>query len=140
MRFKFTQISSVPGKDFGLSGMLLRLLAKRLDELHKEIGFFKDKFEGEEFSIVFIISASLNDAVEARGPTYLRKKKTTEFAIYIPYKDVADFNEKVAYVLTLLGQGIVNVFDRYAADHAGIEEVIREVVFDVQADPGRYQY
>jgi len=141
MNIYFGQISSVPGADFGLSGMLLKLLRERLDGLHKEIKFFKDKFKGEEFSIVFIISATRDKtSVEAKGPAYLRKKKEIEFAVYIPYKEITDFNEKVAYVLNHLTQGIISVLNRYETDSTGIEETIREVVRIVQADPDAFQY
>ena len=139
MKFSFGQIYPEVGARFSLPGTLLTLLRSRLDELQKEIKHFKNKFPEDDFSIVFIISATRKkDRVEAKGPTYLHKRREIEFAVHIPYKEMPEFDEKISYVLNQIAEGIISVLNKYKTDSSGIKEVIQDVVRIVQQNPDKY--
>ena len=141
MKFDFSQIYPEIDTDFDLSGMLLELLCERLDSLQKEINHYNKKFQGDDYSIVFIISATRNKvSLETKGPRFLRKSREVEFALHIPYKEIKDFDAKVSYVLNHIAQGIIFVLKKYESDPTGIEETIQDVIKTVRNSGEKYRY
>jgi hypothetical protein len=141
MKIEFGQIYVEVGTSFELSSMLLRLMRTLLDELHKEIPHFAKIFKTADFKLVFIITATRNaSTLTVRGPTILRKNPAAEFALHIPFKQTADFCEKMDYLLPYLGAGVKQVLEKYKVDSTGVDEAIAQVHKEVCSQPLEYQY
>jgi hypothetical protein len=141
MKCDFTQIYAEVGAAFSLSHMLLNPLQQRLDALGKDIPFLAEKLKAEDFVINYIISAKRAiDATYIMGPTYLRKRARVEFSIFIPYRDIADFGERIDYVLGEVAKGIKLVFDKYGVDSSGVDECAQDMIALAKQSPLDYQY
>ncbi|WP_010504042.1 hypothetical protein [Paenibacillus elgii] len=142
MNIDFTQLYYEPGTRFdSITPMILDLLYERLDALKVSIPHFEEKLKDENYSLVFIISATKEKTtLEVRGPNILRKSKDVEFALHIPYKEVVNFTDQVAYVLDFIAEGIVWVFEKYAISSSGVAEAVESVARTVQENPEAFQY
>jgi hypothetical protein len=141
MKFDFAQLYSEIGTDFNLSGMLLKPMRAKLDALGRSIPVLAEKLQADDFVIDFMISAR-RAARETTigGPRYLRKRQRVEFSILIPFRDIADFGERVDYVLGQVALGIKLVFDKYGVDNGGVDACAQEMIALAKADPKAYQY
>jgi len=136
MNIEFGQIYVELNADFDLPSLLLKRLREELDALGKEISHFNTIFKNSDFKLVFIISATRKtDELNIKGPTLVRKKPAAEFVIYIPYKEIVDFVDKVSYVLPYVAKGVVFVLNKYKKDSSGVEDVVRNVIVAVRDEP-----
>ena len=141
MRIEFTQIYSEPGVSFNLPGPLLGAISDNLDGLEKNIEDLAAKFEGEDFELVFIISASRKlKALEIKGPNIRRKAHEVEFSLFIPWRAMANFAEKVEYILPKIAEGVCEVFGRYGVGTSGVHAAIQKVLQRAKQSPDQFQY
>ncbi len=139
MKFSFGQIYPEVNTDYDVTSKLLHLLCNKLNNLNKEIKHFNKVFEGEDYSLVLIISATRNkDILEVKGPIVLKKRKEVEFALHIPYRELPNRFEETLYVLNNIYQSIVFVFNKYKADLSGLEENIDQVINAVKTSPSQF--
>ena len=141
MKCDFNQIYAEIGADFNLSHMLLRPLRVKLDALGKDIPFLAEKLKAEDFVIDYVISSKRAiDATYIMGPTYLRKRQRVEFSIFIPYREIADFGERIEYALGQVAVGIKLVFEKYGVDSSGVDECVKEMIALAKQSPKDYEY
>ncbi|MCY1013076.1 hypothetical protein OV079_47605 [Nannocystis pusilla] len=138
MRIALTQISPEAGVSFGLSGSVLELVRDQLNALRKNIPHFAKIFGEEDYKIVFIITATRKlDSLSVKGPNILKRHKSAEFSLWIPYKSL-DFSDRVAYILPQISSGIIEIFRRYKADEHGIASVVQQAVEIALKRPEKY--
>lgn len=141
MKCNFTQIYAEVGAAYSLSHMLLNPLQQRLDALGKYIPLLGDKLKSDDFVLNFIISATRkNDSMYTKGPSFLPKRKRVEFSIFIPYREIIDFGERIEYVLGQLANGIKAVLEKYEVDTSGVDECVQELIVLAKQSPLDYQY
>lgn len=129
MKINFSQLYAEVGVSFSPPIEVLRVLNKKVNSLNKEIPFFKKKFNDEDFTLGIVISATRkNDVFEVKGPTYFKKSKTVDFVLFIPYQDNITMAEEVPYILSHVGEGLAQIFEKYKADGSGIRESIQSVI------------
>lgn len=141
MNIYFSQIY-LEGEDttFAVTNTLIHRLSQRLDVLNKKINHYDKLFKGEDFSVVFVISATRKkNTLEVKGPTTYSKDKETSFSLFIPYQEISSFIEQMNYVLDYIAEGIIFVFNKYKTDPSGVKEAIEEVKKLIAADPEKYQ-
>lgn len=140
MKISFTQIYVELNTSFDLSGGLLQLLAGQLNLLKKEISALQKKFEGKDFTLAFIITATRqSDDVQVKGPTWVRRMSRVEFAVYVPAREFSIFEEKIEYVLAKLAQGVIATFERYGSDSVGMQDVFAKVAVEARGNPALYR-
>lgn len=121
--------------------MLLNPLQLRLDVLDKNIPFLVEKLKAEDFVIDYVISSKRAiSATYIMGPTYLRKRQRVEFSIFIPFRDIVDFGERIEYALEQVAVGIKLVFAKYGVGSDGIAECAQEVIALAKKNPKAYEY
>ncbi len=141
MKYDFTQIYAEVGVSFKLSHMLLNPLLAKLESLGKEIPFLAEKVKAEDFVLDFIISSKRGiDATYIMGPNYLRKRARVEFSIFVPYRQIADFGERIDYVLGQVAVGIKMVFDKYGVDSSGVDGCAQQMIALARKSPKDYEY
>jgi hypothetical protein len=141
MRIEFTQIYAEPGASFNLPGPLLGAISKGLDDLRKNIEQLSSKFGEGGFELVLIISASSKlDALEIKGPNIRRKASEVEFSFFMPWRETANFAQKVEYVLPMIGEGVCGVLERYGVGSDGVDAVIQGVLREAKTSPDKFQY
>lgn len=140
MNIEFGQIYVELNTDFDLPSFLLKKLREELDSLGKDISHFNAIFKHSDFKLVFIISATRkNDELNVKGPTLVRKNPAAEFVIFIPYKEIVEFVDKVSYVLPYVAEGVAFVFNKYKEDSSGVEDAVHKVIAAVNNDPEAFQ-
>ena len=140
MKSQFTQIYAEVGVAFDLPHLLLKALRAKLDALGKTVPVFAKRFKTDDFVIDYIISATRRSGdLHVKGPGFLRKRPRVEFSIFIPYVEIADHGERMAYVLDQVGAGIREVLERYGVDSSGVEDCVREMIALVQSGSQDYQ-
>ncbi len=139
MNIEFGQIYVELDTDFDLPSLLLKRLREELDVLGKEISHFNRIFKNADFKLVFIISATRKtDELNIKGPNLVRKKPAAEFVIFIPYKEIVDFVDKVSYALPYVAKGVIFVFNKYKTDSSGVEDIVRNVIVEVRDEPEKF--
>lgn len=139
MKIRFGQIYPEIGVSFKFTNTVLNALREKLDGLGRVFGHYRKLFDVEDFSVVFIISATTkHDALVVKGPTTLPKRKEVEFVLHIPYQAAASFADQMAYALDFVGEGIGIVFDKYKTDSSGVGEIVAELKDSIRDDPDKY--
>ncbi|CNC63846.1 Uncharacterised protein [Yersinia pseudotuberculosis] len=139
MNIQFSQIYAEVDTSYDITNTVLTPLRHYLVMLNKNIMHYNKLFNADDYSIVFIISATRNDKELVKGPTTLSKKKKVEFVIFIPYKELKTFAEQMSYVLDYIAEGIIFVFNKYKTDPSGVKEAVEEVKKMIMDDPDKYQ-
>lgn len=141
MKCGFMQIYAEVGARYRLSHMLLNPLQQKIDALGKNIPFLAEKLKADDFEITYIISATRKaDDMYIKGPTFLYKSRCVEFVIFVPYREIADFGERIEFVLDHVGAGIKRIFEKYGIDSAGVERCMEEMILLAKQRPLDYQY
>ena len=142
MKIAFSQLYVEPGASFKrLDGPLLGAMRAALDGLGKNIDQLSSKFAGEDFELVFVLSARSDlDSLEIKGPNIRRKAQAVEFSLFLPWQKATDFKEEIEYVLPKISEGIVSVLTRYEVDASGVDAAIRNVLREARVDPKKFQF
>ena len=141
MKCDFTQIYAEIGAAYSSSHMLLNPLQQKLDALGKNIPFLAEKLKADDFEINYIISATRKfDSMYTKGPLFLHKRKRVEFAIFVPYREIADFGDRIGFVLRQVAAGIKAILEKYSIDNSGVDGCVEEIIALVKQRPLDYQY
>ncbi|WP_083214539.1 MULTISPECIES: hypothetical protein [Burkholderia cepacia complex] len=139
MKISFGQIYPEVGASFDFTNTVLAELNDGINSLKGSFSHYAKLFSGDDFSVVFIISATKkSDALSVKGPTTLAKKKRVEFVLHIPYKQFESFSDQMDYALNFIGCGIKSTFDKYNSDSSGVVEIINRTKDVIRADPDKY--
>ncbi|XLZ70880.1 hypothetical protein ABT364_02650 [Massilia sp. SR12] len=134
------QIYAEVGASYDLSHKLLKPLLQRLNALGKNIPFLAEKLKVIDFEITYIISATRKtDNMYTKGPTFSRKRSCVEFVIFVPYREIADFSERIEFVIDHVGAGIKCIFEKYGIDSVGVDRCVEEVISLAKQRPLEYQ-
>ncbi|WP_175691756.1 hypothetical protein [Burkholderia anthina] len=100
MEIGFGQIYPEVGAFFDFTNTVLVELNEGINSLKISFAHYIKLFSSDEFSVVFIISATKkSDALSVKGPTTLMKKKRVEFVLHIPYRKFESFSDQMDYAL-----------------------------------------
>lgn len=140
MKCKFMQIYAEVGASYDLSHKLLKPLLQKLNALGKNIPFLAEKLNAIDFEITYIISATRKaENMYIKGPTFLRKRNSVEFVIFVPYREIADFAERMEFVLSNVEAGIKGILEKYDVDNVGVDRCIEEMKLLAKQRPLEYQ-
>ncbi len=141
MKIYFSQIY-LEGEDttFLVTNTLIHRLSNQLDKLNKKINHYEKLFKTDDFSMIFVISATRkNEVLTVKGPTTKSKNKEIYFSLFIPYQEVNSFTEQTSYVLDYIVEGIISVLNKYKTDPSGVKEAVEAVKKMIMDDPEKYQ-
>ncbi|MBD9359191.1 hypothetical protein [Methylomonas fluvii] len=114
---------------YKIPSFLMKELRKRLNSLNKEIIPFKDIFNGQDFELGIVISATCEkDKPLVMGPTFFNRYNRVDFVFHIPYKKLDSSYDEFSYVVENLRCGLVSIFDKYSGDSSGVNEVLRSIL------------
>lgn len=134
MDIDFTQIYLESDAVYALPVAYLRKLKSFLNRQSLKIGFFKKKFDWDNYecTLVFMISATRkSDVLEIKGPSYHKKGRAVEFAIYIPYRDFSDEHQKFIYVARYLRQAAIEILHKYKTDSTQLAGLYDEFILQL---------
>ncbi|WP_249744642.1 hypothetical protein [Burkholderia pyrrocinia] len=139
MKISFGQIYPEVGVSFDFTNTVLAELNEGINSLEGSFAHYVKLFSGDDFSVVFIISATKkSDILSVKGPTTLAKKKRVEFVLHIPYKQFESFLDQMDYALNFIECGVKSTFDRYNSDSSGVAEMVSRTKDAIRADPDKY--
>ena len=122
MTIYLTQIYVEAGANFPLSHHFQLLAGKLLTDAFCLPPPFVAKY-GSDFALVLRMSAKSSlQVVEIVGPTVFKRDKTVEFTIFIPFRKVPFDKTVFREVITLLMEGINQVFIRIGVGNEEITE------------------
>lgn len=141
MKINFSAIYPEVDTSFSLHHALMKQLVRKLNDLNMTIDFFNKKFDGNDFTLAIIISATRkkND-LEIKGPALLKKDKSAEFAFYIPYIEIVNYSDQVIYVLSNVESGLLYILEKYNTDSSAIREVFNQVSTEFKSNINKYTY
>lgn len=140
MKIEFGQIYPEVNISFNLSSDFLRLLMNSLDKLDLKLPYYERKYNGSEYKLVIIISASRKiSEIQVKGPITLRKRPEIEFAFHIPYVETESFEQKIEYISNQICLGMINILEKYKAPCLELEKAIYEVVEIVSTSSEKYK-
>jgi hypothetical protein len=140
MNISFGQIYPEIDTDFSLTNTVLIELKTRINSINQSFQTYESIFNTRDFSTNFIVSATRkNDILIVDGPTILKKNKTIEFVLHIPYKKLSNFTEEMNYVLDFIGEGLHLTFKKNHADSEEINTMIDNIKKLIITDPDKYK-
>lgn len=135
----FSQLYAEVDTNYSITNTVFYKISNRIDKLHRSFKHYEKLFKGDEFSIVFVISATRENKELIKGPLTISKEITSYFSIFIPYKKFDLFSEQMSYILDYIAEGIIFVFNKYKTDPSGVKESIEKVKKLIADDPEKYQ-
>ncbi|WP_321790358.1 hypothetical protein [Burkholderia pyrrocinia] len=139
MKISFGQIYPEVGASFDFTNTVLAELNEGINSLGANFAHYIKLFSSDEFSVVFIISATKkSDGLSVKGPTTLAKKRRVEFVLHIPYRQFESFSDQMDYALNFIGDGVRSIFEKYNSDSGGVAEIIDRTKNVIRADPDKY--
>ncbi|MGS0897314.1 hypothetical protein ACVBGC_33055 [Burkholderia stagnalis] len=139
MKISFGQIYPEVGASFDFTNTILIELSEGLNGLGGSFFHYEKLFSGDDFSVVFIISATKeSEKFFVKGPTTLAKRRRVEFVFHIPYKEFDKFSDQMDYAFDFIGGGIKSVFDKYNKESNDVAGAISKIKGAIHEDPDRY--
>lgn len=139
MRILFSQVYAEVNTELRVTNTLLNEVSSRLNSFGYEFNHYQKLFNGDDYSIVFVISATREKKDLVKGPLTISKDRKVYFTIFNQYKESLSFVDEMTYVLDNILKGISLVFNKYGTDLFGVNESIDEVKKLLIDNPEKYK-